>query len=180
MRHVLLPQAVSAAALRMCKAPGPARLVASAGFAHALATGRLRAIPSTINLPAITVTANEHRSAAQCTYKYPSRRFHRRAPSRQSDIDRDTCFVEYYPRTRAWRGVGHGTGVNLAVWAGVVPVLLGSGLLTSSASAPSDTPALTASCVYHFFSLSPAPLDSAFCSLTPDLRGFAQPFTLIG
>jgi hypothetical protein len=102
---------------------------------------RPRAMPSAINLPAITVTANQCLRTTQRTHKDPSRRFHRRPTSRQSDIDRDTCFVEYSPRTRAQHGVGHDIGVNLAVWAGVVPALLGSGLFTSSRRALSGAPA---------------------------------------
>ena len=100
MRHILLSEAVTLTALRVRKAPAPARLVAPARLAHALTPGRLRAIPGTINLPAITVTANQYLRTAQRTHKNPSRRFHRRPQSRQSDIDRDTCFVEYCPRTR--------------------------------------------------------------------------------
>ena len=50
-------------------------------------------------------------------------------------------FVKYSPRTRAQHGVGHDIGVNLAVWAGVVPALLGSGLFTSSRLALSVPPA---------------------------------------
>ena len=140
MRHILLSDAVTPTALRMRKPPTPARLVAPARLAHALAPGRPRAIPSAINLPSITVTANQRLSTTLRTHKDPSRRFHRRPTSRQSDIDRDTGFVKYSPRTRAQHGVGHDIGVNLAVWAGVVPALLGSGLFTSSRRALSGAP----------------------------------------
>ncbi len=141
MRHILLSDAVTPTALCVRKAPTPARLVALARLVHALTPGRLRATPGTINLPAITVTANQYLHTAQRTHKDPSRRFHRRPQSRQSDIDRDMCFVEYYPRTCELHGVGHDIGVNLAVWAGVVPVLLGSGLFTSSRLTLSDASA---------------------------------------
>ena len=57
------------------------------------------------------------------------------------DIDRDTCFVEYSPRTRAQHGVGHDIGVTLAVWTAVVPALLGSRVFISSRRALSGTPA---------------------------------------
>lgn len=140
MRHILLSDAVSLTALRVRKAPTPTRLVAPARLAHTLTPGRPRAILGTINLPAITVTANQYLRTAQRTHKDPSRRFHRRPTSRQSDIDRDTCFVEYSPRTRAQHGVGHDIGVNLAVWAGVVPALIGSGLFTSSRPVLSGPP----------------------------------------
>ena len=145
MRHILLSEAVTPTALRMREPPTPARLVAPARLAHALAPRRPRAMPSAINLPAITVTANQCLCTTQRTHKDPSRRFHRRLASRQSDIDRDTGFVEYCPRTRAQHGVGHDIGVNLAVWAGVVPALLGSGLFTPSRTAlscASDGPCL--------------------------------------
>ena len=141
MRHILLSDAITLSARRMRKAPTPTRLVAPARLAQALTSGRPRAIPGTINLPVITVTANQYLRVAQHTHKDSSRRFHRRPPSRQSDIDRDTCFVEYSPRTRAQHGVGHDIGVNLAVWAGVVPALLGSGLFTSSRRDLSGAPA---------------------------------------
>jgi len=124
MRHILLSDAVTLTALRVCKAPTPTGLVAPACLAHALTPGRPRAIPGAINLPVITVTANQYLRTAQRTHKDSSRRFHRRPPSRQSDIDRDTCFVKYSPRTRAQHGVGHDIGVNLAVWAGVVLALI--------------------------------------------------------
>ena len=140
MRHILLSEAVTLTALRMRKPPTPARLVAPTCLAHALAPHRARAMPSAIDLPAITVTADQYLRTAQCTHKYPSRRFHRRPNSRQLDIDRDTCFVEYSPRTRAQHGVGHDIGVNLAVWAGVVPALLGSGLFTLSRPVLSGPP----------------------------------------
>ena len=102
MRHILLSEAVTPTALRVRKASMPARLVAPARLAHALTPGRPRAIPSAINLPAITVTANQYLYTAPRTHKDPSCRFHRRPTSRQSDIDRDTGFVEYstpHPRT---------------------------------------------------------------------------------
>lgn len=132
MRHILLSGAITLTAPRVRKAPTPTRLVAPPRFAHPLTPGRPRTIPGAINLPVITMTANYYLRAAQPTHKDPSRRFHRRPTSRQSDIDRGTCLVKYSPRTRAQHGVGHDIGVNLEVWAGVVPALLGSGLFTPS------------------------------------------------
>jgi adenosylcobinamide amidohydrolase len=76
MRHILLSDAVTLSALRVRKAPAPARLVAPAGLAHALTPGRARATLGTINLPAIIVTANQYLRTAQCAHKNPSRRFH--------------------------------------------------------------------------------------------------------
>jgi hypothetical protein len=177
MRHILLSDAVTLTALRVRKAPTPTRLVAPAGLAHALAPRCPCAMPSAINLPAITVTANQCLSTTQRTHKDPSRRFHRRPPSRQSDIDRDTCFVEYSPRTRAQHGVGHDIGVNLAVWAGVVPALLGSGLFTSSRRALSGAPADPVPSAQPTPNLLPTHFDSALHPSPPDLRGFAPPFT---
>ena len=179
MRHILLSEAVTPTALRMRKPPTPARLVAPTCLAHALAPGRPRAILGAINLPAITVTANQYLRTAQRTHKDPSRRFHRRPTSRQSDIDRDTCFVEYSPRTRAQHGVGHDIGMNLAVWAGVVPALLGSGLFTSSRPALSGAPTDSVSSAQSTPNVLPTHLGSALHLSPPDLRGFAPPFTAV-
>ena len=179
MRHILLSEAITLTALRVRKAPTPTRLVAPARLAHPLTPGRPRAIPGAINLPVITVTANQYLRAAQPTHKDPSRRFHRRPTSRQSDIDRDLRLVEYSPCTRAQHGVGHDIGVNLEVWAGVVPALLGSGLFTPSrtglscASDGPPSPAPTCTTLPLYISDSPA------CCPPPDLRGFAPPFTLV-
>jgi hypothetical protein len=178
MRHILLSDAITPTALRVRKPPTPARLVTPACLAHALAPRRPRAMPSAINLPAITVTANQCLRTTQRTHKDPSRRFHRRPTSRQSDIDRDPCFVEYSPRTRAQHGVGHDIGVNLAVWAGVVPALLGSGLFTSSRRALSGAPADSVPSAQPTPKVLPTHLGSALHPSPPDLRGFAPPFTL--
>ena len=64
MRHILLSGAVAAAARRVRQAPTPTRLVAPARLAHPLTSGRLRAVPSAIDLPAVAVTANQHLRAA--------------------------------------------------------------------------------------------------------------------
>ena len=179
MRHILLSGAITLTAPRVRKAPTPTRLVAPARFAHPLTPGRPRTIPGAINLPVITMTANYYLRAAQPTHKDPSRRFHRRPTSRQSDIDRDLRLVEYSPCTRAQHGVGHDIGVNLEVWAGVVPALLGSGLFTPSRTGLSCPPCGRRSQRADATKRNKySPHHSADCALPPDLRGFAPPFTL--
>jgi len=62
MRHVLSSEAITAGTRRMVQAATTARLITPAGGALGGAPGRLRTALCTINLAAITATADQHLS----------------------------------------------------------------------------------------------------------------------
>jgi hypothetical protein len=125
MRHdLLLPQAVTARPSGMGEAATAAALVAPTRLPHARTADNGGTIASTIDLTAIAVAADEDLAAAACTKKEADRGSHRRPPSRQRDIDRDHQLVEYSSPHPCPARCGARHRRNLAVLAGVVPVLL--------------------------------------------------------
>lgn len=125
MRHVLLSRTVATAAFGMGEAAMAARLVAPTRSADRVPPRRRRAAAGAVDLAMVAGAANQYLHAAARAEEESARGFHWRSKSRQGAVDRDFRLVEYSPCTRARHGVGHDIGVNLAVWAGVVPVLFG-------------------------------------------------------
>ncbi len=109
----------------MLEAASSALLVALTGFPKRGFASYLGAVTLTVNLAPVAAAADDDLGSAAMTKEESAAGFHWRFPSRQCDIDRDLPLVKYSPCTRARHGVGHGIGVNLAVLAGGVPVLLG-------------------------------------------------------
>ena len=106
MRHILLAQAVTAASFGMLEAAFPTALVAAAGIPHRGSASLFGTAADAITLTSIAGAADDNLHTAAIAEEHPPSRFHRRFPSRQRDIDRDTAIVEYSPCTRARHGVG--------------------------------------------------------------------------
>jgi hypothetical protein len=125
MRHVLLSGPVTTAAFSMGEAAMATRLVEPARFPDRVPPRRRRAVAGAVDLAMVAGAANQYLHAAARAQEESARGFHWRPKSRQGAVDRGFRLVEYSPCTRARHGVGHDIGVNLAVWAGVGPVLFG-------------------------------------------------------
>lgn len=125
MRHILYAGAVTAGSLGVGKAAATAPLVTPTRFPNRVTPRPRCAVAGAINLATVAVAADDHLRPAARAQEQSARGFHWRPKSRQREFDRGLRFVKYFPCTRARHGVGHDIGLDLAVCAGVVPVLFG-------------------------------------------------------
>src|SRR6516164_5200180 len=72
MRHILLPAPPALAPRRVIHATTKARLVAPAGGALRLASGLLRTVVGTVNLPAVAAAADQHLRPAARAQEQPA------------------------------------------------------------------------------------------------------------
>lgn len=110
MRHLLLAQPVAAVALGMFEAAFPALLITATGGAQRRTASALGTAVGTVDLTPIVAAADDHLRPTAIAEEHSARRFHRRFPSRQRDIDREWQAVEDFPCTRAQHGVGTASG----------------------------------------------------------------------
>lgn len=130
MRHFRQAFTVTPRTRRMIEAANPASLVAGSCCPHGDGAGLPCAFAVAIDLATIAIAADQYLDAARRAQVQTSRNFHRPIPSRRQKIDRKIDFVEQSSCTCAHAHCGARHRGNLAVLAGVVPVLLGSDRFT--------------------------------------------------
>jgi hypothetical protein len=115
MRHFIFALPVTASPFCMFEASFRALLITLTRRPQRFTAGCFRAVVRTINLPAITTTADDNLSPAALAEVKPACRFHGWLPS-PTTSRQGFKFMKYSPCTRAQHESGHGIGWSLQVW----------------------------------------------------------------